>query len=158
MREVVVRACGELDVQSLAAREPRGRDYAQATFERQQAGHCLYLTAWLAGEPVGSGELEWQPVPELKNLHVLASHRGEGIGTAINRAAEDAARGHGRITIGVGTDNPAAKRLYLRLGYRSTGRFETYTYRYVDDSGDSQVATETAEYLEKVLAVPVNDP
>lgn len=152
MEDAVVRPCEASDVDVIAAREPEGRDYARTTFDRQQAGRCLYLVAWLDDEPVGSGELEWAPVPELKNLQVIPACRGRGIGAALNRAAEEAARGHGRIAIGVGSDNPGAKRLYLRLGYRPTGRTETYTYSYVDDSGTRQSATETAEYLEKELA------
>lgn len=151
MAEVVVRRCEASDVHTITAREPGERGYARATFDRQQAGHCLYLVAWLGDEPVGSGELEWAPVPELKNLQVVATYRGRGIGTAINAAAEAAARGRGRIAIGVGSDNPEAERLYRRLGYQPTGRTETYTYSYVDDAGIRRTATETAEYLEKEL-------
>lgn len=158
MGELVVRRCEAADVAVIAGREPEGRDYARTTFERQQAGRCLYLVAWLDGEPVGSGELEWSPVPELKNLHVQPAHRGTGIGSAIAHAAEEAARDHGRIALAVGLDNPAARRLYERLGYRGTGRTETYTYSFVDDAGRRRTATETAEYLEKTLPVSQGSP
>jgi len=149
---VVVRRCTAAEVDLIASREPVGKDYARATFARQESGACCYLVAWLDDEPVGSGELEWAPVPELKNLHVELARRGKGVGTAITAAAEREAASVGRLAIGVGTDNPDARSLYERLGYRSTGRSETYSYEYVDDAGVRHSAVETAEYLEKDLA------
>ncbi|MBN9199982.1 MAG: GNAT family N-acetyltransferase [Microbacterium chocolatum] len=92
-------------------------------------------------------------MPELKNLHVSPDLRSKGIGTAIIAAAEAAAvaTGHATISVGVGVDNPDARRLYERLGYTATGRIETYRYTYVDPDGDERSATETAEYLNKRL-------
>ena len=65
----------------------------------------------------------------LNHLEVAPGWQGQGIGTRLVRAAEDAARRRGfdRIVLGVGVDNPDAKRLYERLGYvdweqRSGGR------------------------------------
>ncbi|MGO1312884.1 MAG: GNAT family N-acetyltransferase [Brevibacterium aurantiacum] len=48
-------------------------------------------------------------------------------------------------------DNPGARRLYERLGYRGTGEITTRTYRYVDADGEHEV-TETDERLSKRLA------
>jgi ribosomal protein S18 acetylase RimI-like enzyme len=64
--------------------------------------------------------------PELA-VAVWAGHRGEGIGTRLMNAIEDAARDAGcsQISLSVDADNPA-RRLYERLGY------ETLT---VDDGG-----------------------
>lgn len=149
--DVVVRRCIAAEVDLIASREPVGKNYARATFARQESGACCYLVAWLGDEPVGSGEVEWAAVPELKNLRVEPSRRGEGVGTAITAAAEREAAPLGRLAIGVGTDNPDARRLYERLGYRATGRTETYSYQYVDDDGVRHSAVETAEYLGKQL-------
>ena len=58
-------------------------------------------------------------VPRLDHLEVPGPFQGRGIGTALLGAAEGTARqlGHERIALGVGLDNPKARRLYERLGY-----------------------------------------
>ena len=151
MDDLRVRRCTAREVARIAAGEPEGKDYARRTFARQSAGECAYLVAWIDDEPVGSGELEWAPVPELKNLQVAATHRRHGIGSAIVAAAEAEAADFTRIWIGVSEDNPDARRLYERLGYTPTGRTETYSYTYVAADGTKHAVTETAEYLEKRL-------
>jgi GNAT superfamily N-acetyltransferase len=62
-------------------------------------------------------------VPRLDHLEVLGPFLGRGIGTALIGAAEDCARqlGHEWIALGVGLDNPRARRLYARLGYGDWG-------------------------------------
>ena len=62
----------------------------------------------------------WLPgVPRLNHLEVLAPLQGRGIGTALLRAGEATAceLGYRRVALGVGLDNPDARRLYERLGY-----------------------------------------
>lgn len=149
--DMEIRRCTRADAVAIAAHEPPGKDYALRTFEAQESGRCLYLVAWLGDRPVGSGQLEWGEVPELKNLQVDADLRGMGIGSALMAEAESAAAPRGVVTVGVGDDNPDARRLYLRRGYSPTGRTETCSYEYVDDAGVRRSATETCEYLEKCL-------
>lgn len=150
--EPIVRPCLASDIATITDQEPNGSTYAQTTFDAQERGRCLYLIAWLDGTPVGSGEVEWSTIPELKNLHVSPDLRSKGIGTALIAAAEAAATvDHTTISVGVGVDNPHARRLYERLGYTATGRFETYSYTYVAPDGDERTAIETAEYLNKRL-------
>lgn len=151
MASVSVRRCETYEVALIAAGEPEEKEYARRTFARQSAGECVYLVAWDGADPVGSGELEWAPIPELKNLQVAPSHRDHGVGTAIVTAAEVEAAPFGRIWIGVSEDNPDARRLYERLGFRPAGRTETYSYTYVAADGSKHSITETAEYLEKRL-------
>jgi GNAT superfamily N-acetyltransferase len=153
MNEPVVRCCEERDLATISAREPAGRNYARTTFARQKAGDCLYLVAWLDGEPVGSGELEWADVPELRNLQVDQDHRNHGIGTAITNAAEQAASPRGRLAVGVAVDNADARRLYQRLGYQPTTGRRTFTYTYIDDDGHQGTATEIVDYLVKPLDI-----
>jgi ribosomal protein S18 acetylase RimI-like enzyme len=64
------------------------------------------------------------------------------------RAAEERIA-PGRLTVGVALDNPRARALYERLGYRGTGELATTTYAYVDDAGVTREATETDERLVK---------
>ncbi len=146
-----MRRCVAAEVAVIAAGEPEEKNYASSTFARQSAGECVYLVAWDGAEPVGSGELEWAPIPELKNLQVAPDRRSHGVGTAIVVAAEAEAAPFGRIWIGVSADNPGARRLYERLGYRPTGRTETFSYTYVAADGSKHSITETAQYLEKRL-------
>ncbi len=148
---VVVRRCEAADVELITATEPPGARVTERLFARQQRGESLYLVAWLDGAPVGSGEITFAAPRELRNLHVADGVRGRGIGTAIVRAAEEASIEAGTLSIGVGTDNTAARRLYERLGYRGTGEITTTTYTYVDADGEHE-ATETDERLEKRLA------
>jgi GNAT superfamily N-acetyltransferase len=82
-----------------------------------------YLVAWDGEEPVGHAHIAWfgteLGIPELQDFFVPESHRGRGIGTVLARAAETlvASRGHERASLGVSASNPAARRLYERLGY-----------------------------------------
>jgi ribosomal protein S18 acetylase RimI-like enzyme len=57
------------------------------------------------------------------------------------------ARGHAQLSMAVAVDNPAARRLYERLGFVRTGEISTVTYDYVDAEGISRTATETDERL-----------
>ena len=100
---------------------------------------------------VGIAQLLHEAVPEVRNVGVLESHRGRGIGTALMAEAERLAAPVGRMRLGVGIDNPSARRLYERLGYRPTGKVETTTYDFVDADGITRSATETDEWMEKEL-------
>jgi ribosomal protein S18 acetylase RimI-like enzyme len=75
---------------------------------------------WRTGERIG----------ELESLSVLPSHRGEGIGSALLDAVDDAfeARGIRDVIVGALARNDGALRLYERRGFRPTwlylSRFE----------------------------------
>jgi GNAT superfamily N-acetyltransferase len=102
---------------------------------RQHAGHGVLLVAWLDNRPVGDVFLDCGPadepevrrhlpgVPRLVHLEVDGQLWRRGIGSALIRAGEDAARwlGHLRLALGVGLDNPHARRLYERLGFVDWG-------------------------------------
>ncbi|WP_344885540.1 GNAT family N-acetyltransferase [Nonomuraea antimicrobica] len=97
----------------------------------QDAGHGLLLVAWERQVALGDVYVWLAPAeePELRarlpgvalltHLEVAEKRRNEGIGTRLLDAAEErlTAMGHERVALGVGLDNPAAQRLYLRRGY-----------------------------------------
>jgi GNAT superfamily N-acetyltransferase len=148
---IEVRALQAEEVGRLERDEPPGRGFARAMWALQEAGGSTLLVAWDGDRPVGAGQLDLRgDVPELRNLRVDAAERGRGIGTALIRAAEERVT-PGRLTVGVGLDNPRARALYERLGYRGTGEVATTSFSYVDDDGVTRQATETDETLARDL-------
>jgi GNAT superfamily N-acetyltransferase len=141
--DIEIRHLDEADLDAIEAREPAGQGFVRAMWRLQEEGASVLLVAWLDGEPVGSGQLDRRVSPvELKNLNVRAGFRGKGVGSALIAAAEELARDDGRLAMGVGIDNPRARELYERLGYRSTGEESTTMYDYVDEHGVTRTATE----------------
>ena len=133
---------------------------------RQQRGGGVVLVAWLDGRPVGEVFLECEPatepevrrqlpgVPRLDHLEVPGPFQGRGIGTALIGAAEATARqlGYVRIALGVGLDNPKARRLYERLGYAAWGH-GTVVGSWVEypDAGPPVTLSEVCDMLIKRL-------
>lgn len=60
----------------------------------------------------------------LDELYLLAAHRGGGLGTEVLGRIEARARETGSVVLllEVDDDNPRARQLYERVGYRPTGR------------------------------------
>jgi ribosomal protein S18 acetylase RimI-like enzyme len=92
--------------------------------EQQAKGEALILVAEVNGHPAGQVWIALQRrraerAGELWAVSVLPCLRGQGLGAALVRAAEDAlqARGFRWALLGVEADNPGARRLYERLGY-----------------------------------------
>jgi GNAT superfamily N-acetyltransferase len=126
----------------------------------------VLLVAWLDGQPVGDVYLDRDPatdpairrhlpdVPILIHLEVLGPLQGRGIGTALIHAGEGTARhfGHQRLAMGVGLDNPGARRLYERLGYSDWGHGTTVTsWQEHDPSGAALTVSETITMLVRCL-------
>jgi GNAT superfamily N-acetyltransferase len=150
------------------AREVFGseRRFFAGCLARQEAGGGVLLVAWLDGWPVGDVFLNSGPaddpevrrhlpgVPTLVHLEVVGRLQRRGIGTALVRAGEDTVRrlGHDRIALGVGLDNPGARRLYERLGYTDWGHGQTVTsWREQRPGGAPVTVTETIDMLVKRL-------
>jgi ribosomal protein S18 acetylase RimI-like enzyme len=165
-----IATCTEADLVLLERYLPTGHNNAHAYhFGRQQAGEVEYLIAWIDDVPVGQGVITWggfleeavrsaiQDCPEIGYLGVEQHCRGKGVGSALVGVAEGciAARGFGLAGLGVGTDNPRAKRLYERLGYRDTSMRCESRYTWYDDAGVGHDFTETNLYLVKDLSARV---
>ena len=131
----------------------------------EPSGEDVGLFALANGEVAGGAVLCARPVrrlaaaaypdvPEIGYLHVEPAKRGRGIGTALVEYGERLARERGApaVTIGVGPDNPWARALYQRLGYRPTGVMDSYEYASPLPDGTTRMIAERAETLRKVLA------
>jgi len=88
----------------------------------------LVLLAFVADEPVGVAvcffglsTFRARPLLNIHDLAVLPQHRGQGVGRALLRAAEEHARRKGccRLTLEVRDDN-AARALYRRVGFEDS--------------------------------------
>jgi GNAT superfamily N-acetyltransferase len=160
-----VRSASDADLATLVAVLGERRWFIDR-LARQQRGGGVLLVAWLEGRPVGEVFLECEPatepevrrqlpgVPRLDHLEVLGPLWGQGIGTALIRAAEDSARqlGYERIALAVGVDNLKARRLYERLGYGDWGH-GTVVGTWVEhpDDGPPVTLSEVCDMLIKRL-------
>ena len=135
----------------IAAAHPGWAAAVPAWLESMRAGRSTILVAVRDDAPVGVAQLLHADIPEVCNVGVLAAHRRQGIAAVLMHEAERRARPVGRVRLGVGVDNPEARRLYERLGYRGLGERVTTTYEYVDADGVRRTATETDEWMEKDL-------
>jgi putative acetyltransferase len=101
--------------------------------EREAIGapHVRFFVARLDGTAVGCGALVLgdHGRAELRRMFVHRRVRGQGIGTALLRALEDAAAETGvtRLQLETGVDNHDALTLYRRNGYHERGPFGAYT-------------------------------
>ncbi|WP_414171389.1 GNAT family N-acetyltransferase [Clavibacter tessellarius] len=90
------------------------------------------------------------PCPSCGTCGWTRPRGGRGVGTAIIRAAEERVT-PGRLTVGVGLDNPRARALYEAARLPRHGEMTTTSYAYVDDAGATRQATETDETLARDL-------
>jgi len=115
--------------------------------ERSLAGESALL--WSPKED--SVRAEHPDVPELNGLDVPERWRGHGIGTALIETAARLAAERGRPALGLGVarDNPAAQRLYARLGFE--GDLD-YTDRYtIVHEGEVHDFADSCRFLTRAL-------
>jgi GNAT superfamily N-acetyltransferase len=137
---------------------------------RQGAGELL--VAWLDGVVVGDVYLycevqeepelrrEFPGVPILNHLEVTPRLQRRGIGTALIHACEQSARlrGHDVLVLGVGVDNPEAKRLYERLDYLDWGSGPIVTrWTEPDGRGGVRLVELDMDVMVRSLAAPLVD-
>lgn len=86
------------------------------------------------------------------SFRIQPVYRDKGLGTYILRVAENdlAERGYSWVTLNVARDNPDAKRLYERLGYRVIAK-EPGNWSYRDERGISKEVHEPAWRMGKKL-------
>jgi GNAT superfamily N-acetyltransferase len=159
---LTIRVASADDVRALDRGVPAESGGNAHRLERSLAGESALLLAFVEGDVVGRGELLWSrkedsvraehpDVPELNGLDVPERWRGHGIGTALIEAAVRLAAGRGRPALGLGvaSDNPAAHRLYTRLGF--AGDLD-YTDRYtIVHEGEAREFADTCRFLTRAL-------
>ncbi len=131
-------------------------------FEDQRAGRRLMLLADVNGYPIGQVFVQLESFDDfgrnagqrgyLYSLRVMDAFQHQGIGTALLREAERILRErhYDSVSIAAAKDNPGARRLYERLGYKvyteDSGR-----WNYVDHEGRTRHVVEPCWILEKML-------
>ncbi|MBI5669058.1 MAG: GNAT family N-acetyltransferase [Chloroflexi bacterium] len=135
------------------------RNLFRRAYREQQMGRRLILVADCNGFPVGHIFIQFIEPDDgsrrrayLYSFRVMEMFRGQGIGTRLIEEAEAVIRqrGYPWITISVAKDNPDAKRLYERLGYRVFGEDEG-RWRYVDHRGNLRSVHEPCWLLQKQI-------
>lgn len=113
----------------------------ERTFILEQASdpHCLLLCAYVDGQLIASGSLT--PVSRCERyrhradfgVSILKAFWGQGIGSALLRAAFQNARGMGyeQIELSVIEGNTRARALYERFGFQAYGVCKNY-FKYRD--------------------------
>lgn len=161
-----IRPATQADIDRLVAslkEQPAGQHHIRGRWDTQQSGEGLYLIAHSDGEIVGQtvvlreskyAEVRAAEAPaEINGLHAYV--QGQGVGTALIAAAEAAAAEWNRpaIGMGVGLDNPDARRLYERLGYHLwDGPPVTDTWTEQDADGTVvRTHNDLCDYLIKTL-------
>jgi acetyltransferase len=116
------------------------RNYWLGLRAELQTGSRLLLAAYDGDRIIGSGQLNFPPLPnarhrvELQKLFVGPAVRGQGVGRLLMDALHDAARQRGRTLILLSAHHRGpAERFYKELGYREIGVTPGY---FVGPSGE----------------------
>jgi ribosomal protein S18 acetylase RimI-like enzyme len=125
--EVTIRECARDDLPGLEwwGMFSHHREIIEDAFARQERGENLMLIAFANGSPVGQAWIELAVRADegaglLWAVRVHPVLQGLGLGARLLEAAERALRerGFAWAEIGVEKDNPRARALYERVGYR----------------------------------------
>lgn len=159
--EVAVRTLCERDVRLL---EWHGGEDLRSFYEWQWMQHqsCEreILVADFNNFPIGQVAIQWTgkkthpSFPDIQSLRVIETFRGLGVGSRLVEACELEAsrRDFDKIGIAVGLENPAAQRLYQRLGYQITGAPYSDSWDYQNARGETVHVEETIVDLIKTLS------
>jgi GNAT superfamily N-acetyltransferase len=131
---------------------------------RQERGSITLFTAWWNGVGIGHAMIAWAPhgdpyvewvgCPWIYDVLTHPDHRSRGVGAAMLRACEEAARqrGEARIGIGVSVTNTRARALYERLGYSDPGIGPRATSgQWISPDGVAHLWEDQVQYLTKPL-------
>jgi ribosomal protein S18 acetylase RimI-like enzyme len=143
----------------------RYRRVFRQTYEDVVRGQRVMLVAVAGGRLVGQIFIQLSSTETryadgysrayLYSLRVRPDWQGQGLGTRLITAAEEAllARGFTSAVIAAGKDNPRAQRLYQRLGYQ-TFADDPGVWYFQDVNGVQQSVEEPCWVMEKRLQPP----
>ena len=161
----VIRTATEADLPKLewGGQFRHFRDLFRRTFEEQRAGRRLMLIADVAGYPVGQVFIQLSSTDRsfadgrnrgyLYSLRVMEPFQRHRVGTRLLTAAEALLRqrGYSWAVIAAAKDNPGARRLYERLGYRAF-KEDPGEWQYTDPEGQVHTVVEPCWVMEKRIA------
>lgn len=166
IRDVIrQRGVGALEVSDLAkidlsdiawAGGPVHLELIAKALDRAATGEVEYLAVRAPnGKPVCIGGVDYKPHAGAGTLWQLATRgelQGLGLGTRLIEEAERRIRARGLSTamLGVEDNNPRARALYERLGYRPIGR-ERATWPQQRDDGQIEMYETEETILSKAL-------
>ena len=162
--KVLVRPirAGELPALEWDGLHTRFRRVFQQTYEDAVRGRRIMLVAAADQEMIGQVFIQLSSTEAryadgfsrgyLYSLRVRPEWQGRGLGTRLMQAAEAAllARGYQTAVIAAGKDNPGARRLYERLGYRAFADDPGVWY-FQDVNGVQQSVIEPCWVMQKDL-------
>ncbi len=129
-RSLLAAMTVELD--QLYSKVPGSLDSIPATPEQMSPPSGSFLLALAAGKPIACGGIKRidASIAEIKRMYVVPAERGRGIAAGLLLALEgECSRlGYSRIRLDTGPDQPAAKRIYERAGYRSIPDYNSNPY------------------------------
>jgi ribosomal protein S18 acetylase RimI-like enzyme len=138
------------------------RTVFRRTFSEQEQRRRLMLIADCGDFPIGhifvqlNNRRSWDNRTRgyLYSLRVMEMFRGKGIGTRLVAEAETMLRelGYTWATIAAAKENPRARRLYERIGYKIFTEDEG-EWSYIDHEGKIRNVHEPCWVLEKKLTV-----
>jgi GNAT superfamily N-acetyltransferase len=119
-RSLLAEMTDELD--ELYARVPGTLDSIPATPDQMSPPQGCFLVISVAEEAIACGGVKRldPSTAEIKRMYVRPAHRGGGVGAALLAAleAECSRLGYPRVRLDTGPEQPVAKRIYERAGYR----------------------------------------
>jgi ribosomal protein S18 acetylase RimI-like enzyme len=145
---LLIRPCREEDLPKLEwfGLFTEHRELIRNAFERQRRGEIVMLQAVTEANafPIAQVWIDFErkraaSTGLLWALRVIECYQRMGIGTRLLRAAEAELRhrGYRCVEIGAERDNPDARRLYERLGYRVVG-VDQHSYSYTTPWGEQR--------------------
>ncbi len=135
--------------------------------ERQDRDEVRYLLAWIDDQVIGHLLLKWDgphsaeirlrapSCAEIEDFVVAPEWRGQGVGGALLKAADDRCRERGvsRVGLGVGLENPSARAIYEHRSYAFVPDSEhRVTWLQPDGTGREVEAHEDCVFLVKELS------
>jgi ribosomal protein S18 acetylase RimI-like enzyme len=164
-QKVIIRPIRESEVPALEwdGAYIRYRKVFQQTYEDTVRGQRVMLVAVQAAQIVGQVFIQLSSTERryadgysrgyLYSLRVKSDWQAQGIGTRLVKAAETTLRARGFTTavIAAGKDNPRARQLYERLGYRAFAEDPGVWY-FQDVNGMQQSVSEPCWVMQKHLS------